>query len=229
MLVGRRKERLEEAIRGLAGPGHDFFVADLADPAQAELLSEMIAARPFDVLVNNAAASRFGPFDELSGAHLRGIIQLDFVTPALLSWAFVRSAPADAMLVNVTSIVGMIGVPGNAAYSAAKAGLQSLTESLWYEMAARGTCVLDFRPVSMKTGFHQAAGKAPMAPSGISVAPEQAAKDLADAIEARRGFIYPYGRMAGVLMAMHRVLPRRWLVGMMARNAERAGYLKSRN
>ena len=224
-LVGRRKERLEEAMGGLAGSGHGFFVADLANPPQAESFSEMIIAQPFDVLVNNAGESRFGRFDELSLAHLRGIIQLNFATPALLMWAFVRSAPAGSMLVNVTSIVGTIGVPGNAAYAAAKAGIQSLTECVWYEGAKRGVNVLDFRPVSLKTGFHKNAGKASMAASWISVAPEQAAKDLADSIEARRDFVYPYGRMAWVLMAMHRVLPKRLLVRMMARNAERAGYL----
>lgn len=224
-LVGRRKERLESVIRSLAGSGHAFFVADLTDLRQVELLCEMISAESYDVLVNNAGGTQFGRFDELSYGQLCGINQLNFATPMLLMRAFMRSAPPGSTLVNVTSIVGTIGVPGNAAYAAAKAGLQALTECVWYEGVLRKINVLDFRPVSLKTGFHQAAGKASMAVSWFSVSPEQAAIDLADAIEAHRGFVYPYGLMGWVLMAMHRILPKRWLLKMMARNAERAGYL----
>jgi hypothetical protein len=224
-LVGRRKERLEEVIGELTGSGHGFIVRDLADEAQAESLSKTVAEQPFDVLVNNAGASRYGRLDQLSCAHVRGIIQLNFATPALLSWAFLRSAPTGAMLVNVTSVVGTMPMPGNATYAAAKAALQYLTECIWYEGTERGINVLDFRPVSLRTGFHKAAGNASMAASWMTIVPERAAKDLAEAIESRRGFVYPYGRMARALTAMNRTLPKRWLVKMMGRHSKRMGYL----
>lgn len=223
-LVGRHKESLEEAVAGLCGSDHGWLAADLTDPVQVDSLCEIFAAQPFDILVNNAGGSRFGRFDELSCEILRGIIQLNFVTPTILSRAFLRSAPVGATLVNVSSIVGTTGAPGNAAYAAAKAGLQCLTECVWYEAASRGLNVLDFRPVSLKTSFHKVAGGPSTVPERMSVPPEQAARALADAIEARRGFVYPYGQAAMLILLEH-VLPKRWLVRIMGRNAKRAGYL----
>jgi short-subunit dehydrogenase len=175
--------------------------------------------------VNNAGASRFGSLTALSPDEVRRLIQLDLVTPALLSQAFLRSAAPGATLVNVTSIVGTIGVPGNATYSAAKAGLQTLTECLWAEAERRGVRVLDFRPVSLGTGFHQAAGGGSLAAPGMQVASERAARDLVQAIEGRWSFVYAYGRGARVLELMRRLLPKRWLVRLMARRSRRAGYL----
>jgi hypothetical protein len=61
--------------------------------------------------------------------------------------------------------------------------------------------------------------------AGVGEDVEQTAQALLSAIDRGRDFMLSHGRLAGVLLALKRVLPERWLVRIMARRAERAGYL----
>jgi len=223
-IVGRSEAKLERAAVMLSGNQHKRVSMDLATRAGANQLIDLVEREGFDVLVNNAGASHFGAVEMLDADAVEGTLQLNLLTPALVSWAFVRNARPGSVLVNVTSIVGTVPIPGNTLYSAAKAGLQVLTECLWYETQNRKIRVLDFRPAGMKTNFHQAAGGASMSGS-LGVAPETAARDLVAAIEGARDFVYVYGAFALALEWMRRLLPKRLMIGMTGRKSKKAGYL----
>ncbi|MGC8472907.1 MAG: 3-oxoacyl-ACP reductase family protein [Candidatus Dormibacteria bacterium] len=122
-------------------PGARLQRADVGDPAQvAELFA---GSGPFDVVVNNAGILRDRLLLRMSAEDWDQVLRTD------LSAAFhVTKAAVPQMMksrwgriVNVTSIVGLGGNPGQANYAAAKAGLVGLTKSVAKELGTRGiTC-----------------------------------------------------------------------------------------
>ena len=222
-IVSRDPQKLDDVLEQIPGTDHRRVTLDLSVPAGAEVLCHLLREERFDLLVNNAGAARFGALTALDADTVRRHLQLNLVTPALASRTFLAGAPPGACLVNVTSIVGTLPLPGNAVYSAARAGLQALTACLSYE-ARKEVRVLDFRPVGLQTDFHRSAGGESM---GVRMAaePTDAARDLINAIERRRTFVYTYGPLAKVLECAKRLLPGRWLIRIMGRKARRAGYL----
>ena len=224
-IVGRNADRLVAAVRQFAGSTNRWLALDLSIEDQVEELVRHVERNGFDVLVNNAGAARFGPLSALTSDMLQHQLRLNLIAPACLSWAFVKCARPGSILVNVTSIVGRVPMPGNAAYSAAKAGLQALTECLWYEMLSAPITVLDFRPVSIKTDFHRTAGSQSMSPAAISVEAKIAARDLVDAVEKNRAFVHAFGPGAMLLELASRLLPRKLLIQIMGRKSRKMKYL----
>jgi 3-oxoacyl-[acyl-carrier protein] reductase/meso-butanediol dehydrogenase/(S,S)-butanediol dehydrogenase/diacetyl reductase len=121
-------------------------VADVSTEAGVALVLDAAEQQlgGVDVLVNNAAASR-GPdrvpvvdleteaFDRVIAVNLRGTF--------LMSRDFVRRRLArgsSGVIVNISSVGGKLGGPGTAAYSASKAGVQSLTSSMAKELGRDG-------------------------------------------------------------------------------------------
>jgi 3-oxoacyl-[acyl-carrier protein] reductase len=112
--------------------------ADVADPEQAKALVD--AAGELDILVNNAGVTRDGLIARMSDEDWRVVIETN------LSGTFhtCRAATRGMMkrrsgsIVNVSSIVGLHGNPGQANYSASKAGIIGLTKALARELGNRG-------------------------------------------------------------------------------------------
>jgi short-subunit dehydrogenase len=218
-IIGRDSEKLAASVKQFPGSQHRWIALDLSNREQMEELVLVVERQGFDVLVNNAGASRFGSVATLDAATVERLLWLNFMTPACLSAAFLRTAKPDSVLVNVTSIVGTLPVPGNALYSAAKAGLQALTECMWYEMKSQHVRVIDFRPVSLRTGFHRAAGGESMSSPSIAVEPFIAARDLVNAIENKYELVYNYGVVAILLDWAKRLLPSRLRIQIMGRQS----------
>ena len=136
----RADRQAAEAVAGEIA-GAQLRQADVGDPAQvAELFAD---AGPFDVVVNNAGILRDRLLLRMSVEDWDQVLRTD------LSAAFhVTKAAVPQMMrrrwgriVNVTSIVGLGGNPGQANYAAAKAGLVGLTKSVAKELGTRGiTC-----------------------------------------------------------------------------------------
>jgi short-subunit dehydrogenase len=223
--VARNAENLEAAIRSFAGDGHRCWPFDLSQPSQAQEVLRRLEDEVFDLLINNAGASRFGLFSELSTQAIEELIYLNFTAPALISRQFLRKSRPGATLVNVTSILATVPIPGNSLYSAAKAGLKTLSECLWFEARGKGVRVLDFRTATLKTDFHRLAGRESVTISSIAVDPATAARDLVRAIEGGREFVYCYRLFAWIVEFMNRLLPRKFLIHRLGKRASKAGYL----
>jgi uncharacterized protein len=227
-IVGRGAESLAAAIRSFPGTGHRCWTFDLSQSSQTNEFLHKLAGESFNLLINNAGASRFGLFADLTPPAVEELLYLNLTAPALIARQFLQNAPPQATLVNVTSIVGTVSMPGNGIYCAAKAGLKTLTECLWFEARGKDIQVLDFCPVSLKTDFHRLAGRDSLAGGGMAVDPALAAQDLVRAIERGRNFAYTHGKFAWVLGLMNRMLPRKTLVNLMGKKALKAGYLAPR-
>ena len=125
-------EQLAAEIRGRA------VQADVADPASARRLVE--EAGDLDVLVNNAGLTRDGVLVRMSDEDWRTVIDTNlsgvfYTCRAAVRGMMKRRAGA---IVNVSSIVGLHGNPGQTNYSASKAAIIGFTKALAKELGSRG-------------------------------------------------------------------------------------------
>ncbi len=177
-LLARRKDVLERLLGELEGDGHMIAVCDLTDPAAIASTVERVGAAfgALDLCVNNAGLGYRARVEELDPDVLRAVFDTN-VTGLLLTCRaalpHLRRGEAP-VVVNIASVVGRRGVPGQAAYSASKAAVCSIGEALRIEWAAEGIAVCTLNPALTTTGFFDAQPN----PSGLP------APDLSDASPA---------------------------------------------
>ena len=121
------------------------------------------AAGGFDLVINNAGFGAFGAFAHTDFAVWEEQLRVMLVNTARLSHAALRGllARKRGALVNISSIAGEFGLPYQAAYNTAKAGLSALNESLMYEVRGTGVIIIDFRPGDFHTDFEGSVRRPP--------------------------------------------------------------------
>jgi 3-oxoacyl-[acyl-carrier protein] reductase len=150
-----------DAARSLGGPKSAVGLA--CDVTVSEDMARLVAAAadsftPVDVFVNNAGFLRDASmrnmtesdFDEVIAVHLKG------------AWNGVRHASAvmrerkSGSIINMSSISGKVGNPGQTNYSAAKAGMVGLTKASALEMARHGVRVNAIQPGLIRSAMTEA-------------------------------------------------------------------------
>lgn len=143
-LSGTRREVLE-ALAGELGERVHVLPADLSVPEEAaRLIADAEAALGrVDILVNNAGLTKDGLLLRMSDADWESVINVDLAAPFRLSKAVLKFMlrRRAGRIINIGSIVGATGNPGQANYCAAKAGLVGMTKSMAQEVASRGITV----------------------------------------------------------------------------------------
>jgi 3-oxoacyl-[acyl-carrier protein] reductase len=136
VVVGYRSGA-DEAEEVAAAIGGRAVQADLADPEQAKRLVE--EAGDLDVLVNNAGLTRDGLIARMPDEDWREVIDTNlggvFYTCRAAARGMMRRRSGS--IVNISSIVGVHGNPGQTNYSAAKAGIIGFTKALARELGSR--------------------------------------------------------------------------------------------
>ena len=130
------------ASHGCNGRG---VVLDAGDPASIDALVEELEKRTElpSILVNNAAITRDTLLLRMKPEDWDAVLATNLTAVFRLSKACVRRMMKErrGRIVNLTSVVGVTGNPGQANYAAAKAGLLGFTKSLARELASRGITV----------------------------------------------------------------------------------------
>jgi 3-oxoacyl-[acyl-carrier protein] reductase len=160
--VGIHYRSSESKARAVAEKcGNDAFLlrADLADAAQIDALIGELKERAgrLDVLVNNAGFNVNAPMLTMKLEDYDAVAAIErgtwYLTKLALRRFLMRSD--DARIVNITSVVGHTGNPGQAPYTMAKAGLDALTKSLAQELAGRPIRVNSVAPGFIDTDMTQ--------------------------------------------------------------------------
>lgn len=162
-LLARRRERLEEVATGLApSPLGEHLVVpcDLTDPAAVDAAAARIdeAFGRLDLVVNDAGMGYRARVTELEpqlvrqvfATNVEGLLHVCRATHALL----VRGE--RPVVVNIASVVGRRGIPGQVVYASSKAAVCSIGEALRLEWAADGIRVCTLNPALTTTGFFEA-------------------------------------------------------------------------
>jgi short-subunit dehydrogenase len=196
ILTGRDKARLNAVA---AQTGAMAIQEDLADPeGPARLAGTALAATGrVDLLISNAGAGWVGPISELSGQKAADLLALNLLAPIQLARLF---APGMAerkhgRMVFVSSIAGATGVRHEAVYAATKAGLNTLAESLSYELRRQGVGVSVILPGVVDTPFFSQRGRRYDRRWPPPIPAERVARAIIDAAERDRDVVFVPGWM----------------------------------
>jgi uncharacterized protein len=219
-LVARSEAKLREAVSQLPGAGHDFIVADLSVPEGIELVVHRLSVRHYDVLINNAGAGLYGRFADIPLDDQLRMMRLNMESVSVLAHAYLRKAKPGDALVNTASFLAYAPLPGNAAYSATKAFVATLSEALWWENTKDDVYVLCFCPGVIATRFHDVAGKSVAAfPRVLVQSPESVARELAAALRKRRSPRVITGFATRQLIRLQQLVSRKTAINMMGRRS----------
>lgn len=141
--------RRDEDIAARRAEGMECHHLELADPdSVARLVGEALAPGPLDGLVNNAAFALPGAVEDIPRDALRAIFEANLFGTHDLTVRLIphfRSRGAGR-IVNVSSVLGLIGIPWRGPYVATKFALEGLTDVLRLEMAGTGIGVSLIEP-----------------------------------------------------------------------------------
>jgi 3-oxoacyl-[acyl-carrier protein] reductase len=143
-LHGTRKEKLE-ALASELGDRVRLFPADLSDRDEVKALGQKAEAdlEGVDILVNNAGITRDGLFVRMSDDDWDAVLEVNLTAVFRLTRELTHPMMRRRFgrIVNITSVVGVTGNPGQANYCASKAGLIGFSKSLAQEIATRNITV----------------------------------------------------------------------------------------
>ena len=143
-LSGTRVAPLEALAADLGSRVH-VLACDLSDAGSVEALPKAAVAAmgSVDVLVNNAGITRDNLFMRMSDDEWQSVLDVNLTSTFRLCRGVVRGMMKArwGRIVNISSVVGATGNPGQANYAASKAGMVGLSKSLAYEVASRGITV----------------------------------------------------------------------------------------
>ena len=143
-ISGTRTAPLEALAGELGGRVH-VLACNLSEPAEVEALPKAAAAAmgSVDILVNNAGITRDNLFMRMSDEEWQSVIDVNLTATFRLCRGVLRGMMKArwGRIVNISSVVGATGNPGQGNYAASKAGMVGMSKSLAYEVASRGITV----------------------------------------------------------------------------------------
>ena len=157
VLSGTRAEALE-AVRAELGDRAFIAPANLSDIASVEALTksaEEAAGSSIDILVNNAGITKDNLFMRMKDEEWDQVIAVNLTAAFRLSRAVLRGMMKKrwGRIIQITSVVGATGNPGQGNYAAAKAGLVGMSKSLAAEVASRNITVNAVAPGFIQTAM----------------------------------------------------------------------------
>jgi len=125
------------------GEGFIIIPANLSDKADVERLATEAEAQlggQIDILVNNAGITKDGLFMRMKDEDFESVIAVNLTSAFVLTRSVVKGMfkRRAGRIINISSVVGASGNPGQANYCASKGGLVAMTKSLAQESATRG-------------------------------------------------------------------------------------------
>jgi 3-oxoacyl-[acyl-carrier protein] reductase len=158
----RAKSVVEEMGQNSGGEGQKFAfkLLDVSDKKAVDgAMKEVVDSVGFiDVLVNNAGITRDGLLMKMSEEDWDVVIAVNLKSVYNMSQALIRSMlkARRGKIVNISSVVGLMGNAGQTNYAASKAGIIGMTQSLAKEVASRGICVNCIAPGFIQTSMTDA-------------------------------------------------------------------------
>ncbi len=150
---------LQHTVEMVAKPGLRVTChkLDVSDPkAISDFPSSVLAVHPgVDLLFNNAGVALGGTFEQVSDEDFEWLFGINFRGMVRMTRAFLPllKASDDACLIYLSSVFGLIGVPGQTAYSASKFAIRGFAESLRHELEGSSIGVTVIHPGGIATSI----------------------------------------------------------------------------
>ncbi len=163
LLAGRNTEALEQtkqAVQQVSGNAIVLPSADLSSKESIDALmkSALQHCEAIDILVNNAGLTKDTLAMRMKPEDWQAVIDVNLTSPFLLAQAAMKGMMKNrsGRIINISSIVGTTGNPGQANYCATKAGIIGWSKSLAQEVASRGITVNCIAPGFIETPMTEA-------------------------------------------------------------------------
>src|SRR5450432_1427083 len=155
--VSRTQENSDKVAAEIRALGRKAwaFAVDVSDSAAVTAAAEkiLIDCGKVDILVNNAGVTRDGLLMRMSEEDWDTVLNTNLKGAFFFTKAFFRTFAKQraGRIINISSVIGLIGNPGQANYAASKAGLIGFTQSVARELAGRGVTVNAIAPGFIET------------------------------------------------------------------------------
>lgn len=210
VLVGRRRERLEEFAAAHPEAEVTTVAADLSTDAGIDTVAGICAAEPLTLLVNNAGVAHYMPLAELPAGKATELVNVKVLAPTMLTRAVVAGMQerGGGAIVNVAGMIAFSGpaphaqMPRRVVYGGSLAYLVAMSQTLGAELEGTGVRVQVVCPGVVATEFHERQGL------DLSGVPRMSAEDVVTAslrgLELGETVCAPGVEEAGLLDAVFR-------------------------
>lgn len=212
-LFGRRQEPLEETARLVQEAGGEARVVtgDVTNVSAGEHAIQTATEQygGLDVLINNAGNVRAGRLETTELEDIQAQIAVNLTGPILLTRAALPALRSsnDAAIVNVSSAIGLVGVPFYATYAATKAGIAHFGEALRRELHGEGVRVMTVYPGATDTPMMESTEAGPEL--GFEYEPAEAVADaLVEGLETKKIEVIRGGEARSAMIAANREHPQ---------------------
>jgi short-subunit dehydrogenase len=222
--IARRKTGLEEVEQAMAAEKFSFAWAS-ADVTHVESLAERVAeleARvgPIDLLIASAGVAGETPAVGITASAIADIININLIGTANTIAAVLPGmlARRSGHIAAISSLASLRGLPGQMGYSASKAGLNAMMESLWLDVKAHGILVTTICP-----GYIRTPQSVDMFKDEVFMRVEDASREILKAIDKRKRF-HAFPRITAAQLQFLRFLPaplQDWLVTRASNKAKK--------
>ncbi|WZO99395.1 SDR family NAD(P)-dependent oxidoreductase [Isosphaeraceae bacterium EP7] len=235
LATARRRDRLDELAAGLPAGRVRVLDGDLALPGFRGQLWEWADAESggLDLLVNNAGLGHYAPLADEDPAMIGQIIEVNLVAVVDLTRRAVGHmlGRGRGQVVQVSSVLGSIGMPYSATYVATKHAVDGLVKSLRYELVGTNVRVWAAQPGRTESEFHSTAlgqGSSNQGRTPHAAAAGRVARAILRGLDRDVAILAPTWAAWGTLAAA-RLFPRtfdramsRWAAGYFGREIDRA-------
>lgn len=197
-LSGTREAPLQELAATLGDRAH-VLPCNLSDADAVNALPKQAAEAmgAVDILVNNAGITRDNLFMRMSEDEWNAVLEVNLTATFRLCKGVLRGMMKSrwGRIVNISSVVGATGNPGQGNYAAAKAGMVGMSKSLAYEVASRGITVNAVAPGFIETAMtdklndDQKSAILQQIPAGRMGTPEEIAAAVLYLASAEAGYV----------------------------------------
>ena len=184
VVVGRRRDRLDELVAAFPDVTVRPMVADLATDAGVDAVADVCANEALAMLVNNAGVAHYMPFIDLPADKARELLHVKVVAPTMLARAAApgMAARGGGAIINVSGMLAFSGPAPldklplhRAVYTATLAHIVALSQALHEELKVQGVTIQALCPGVVATEFHERQGL------DLSMVPRMSAEDVVTA------------------------------------------------
>jgi short-subunit dehydrogenase len=224
LATARRLERLEALAAELPAGRVAVLAGDLADPEFRSRLWARAEEFPggLDLLVNNAGLGHYAEFAAQDPAVVRRIVEVNLMALLDLTQRAARHMTdrGSGQILQISSVLGFVGLPYSAVYVATKHAVNGLVKSLRYELRGTGVRVWAACPNRTESEFHAVAlGRSWTTPTRSPYAEptERVVRRIVRGLDRRGAFLLPGASAWAVVRAAHWLpIPFEWFMGRWA-------------
>ncbi len=160
LVTMRNAESREHTFHNLNATNFKVISLDITDSSQRKNVREYIEKEcngELHVLINNAGLGHYGALELTKEEELRSQMEVNFFATAFMIKEFLpqlrKASKYSKKIINISSMLGQVGMPLSSNYSASKHALEGLVEGLHYELAPLGIDISTICPGRHRTNF----------------------------------------------------------------------------